>query len=217
MSFGTRVPLHRASAAARLLIEIWQLPANSIVVGSIRRRRPDVGDIELLCPAMEGKRDEVYEKIAPTCMAEDGALFAAGTPAKPPFAEAIEGLKPGFKLARLRVQLSFNAGEEALVLPVEVHRATNLNRGWKMIQTTGPREFGIFFLQQWKRVQQTPEGKEASVEGHLVDQWGKVIPVDTEDQAFNLARLEYVPPEARDDFIHKIDAERSRDLRSVMR
>ncbi len=65
MSTGTRIPLARAQAAAAYLIDLWALEG-AHVVGSVRRQRAEVGDLEMVCYLMPAEADTVYRNIKAT-------------------------------------------------------------------------------------------------------------------------------------------------------
>lgn len=220
MSVGPRIPLARATAAAEVLFREWKMPVPACeVVGSVRRRKPDVGDLELLAPLpappADPKRDDaLYEHILATCNGQPQALF--GEP-RPQFTEVVGGLKRGFLCASLKVQLRLGlADEEASVVPVQIFRYTPENRGWQQLMRTGPREMGIWFLQEWKRVFGI-QGGPASIDGHLVDSWSKRVPVEDEQACFRLIRHEPIPPEQRDGFVAHLEAQRLRGEREALR
>lgn len=197
MSSGPRIQRAAAIAAAEVLFREWKMPTPACeIVGSVRRGRADVGDLEFLAPLpADPKRDDpLYEAILATCNGQPQALF--GEP-RPRFTEVVQGLKPGFRSASLKVKLRI--GESELIVPVQVFRYTPENRGWQQIMRTGPSEFGIWFLQEWKRAFGIQNG-EASIEGHLVDSWLKRVPVADEHECFLKIRHDFIPPEQRDGF-----------------
>lgn len=123
MSTGPRIPLARAVAAAQAVMALWGMTAPSCqIVGSVRRRKPDVGDIEIIAPlpelepfdpfdprpAEETRRiteeeDDLYRRIRATTESEPD-LFNPNPP--PPKARALEGLRPGFLETTLEVMLT---------------------------------------------------------------------------------------------------------------
>ena len=205
MSDAPRMPLARAEGAAHLLMEHWAMPhATCMMAGSIRRRVHEVGDIDLVAPAPAKPSDDpLFERISDTCV-KTGALFGGDTPA---FTEPGDGFKPGFLACKLRVQMGgVLEGTDAsvtAVIPVQVFRYTPANRGWTEIRCTGPREFGIWFLVQWKARYHIPPGEafKASVDGHLVDSHRIVVPVASELEAFEKCGLRYIEPNLRDSFM----------------
>lgn len=215
MSTGARIPIAVAVSAADVLFREWKMPTPACeIVGSARRGRLDVGDLEFLAPfPADPKRDDpLYETILATCNGQPQALFGES---RPQFTEAIQGLKRGFLSASLRVQLKLGEGD-AKIVPVQIFRYTPENRGWAQIMRTGPSEFGIWFLQEWKR-QFGIESGPASVDGHLVDSYLKRVPVADEAECFLKIRHEVIPPEQRDGFaLARMDA-RARAERELYR
>lgn len=197
MSTGARISLVEAVKAVHALSRLWALDASTcFVVGSVRRGRPDVGDLEFLCPVEPASKDTLHNRIEPT-LHNPGGLFAslAGTP--PPLGHAVSGFKPGF------LEASFVMRPTGADIPVQVFRYTPENLGWSMIHRTGPRDFGVWFLTRWKKAWGIPLGEEdrpASIDGHLVNAGRDVIPVASEARAFEMAATKFIDPHHRDVF-----------------
>lgn len=201
MSTGTRIPLEKAHAVARALCERWALaPSDVHIVGSVRRRRPDVGDLELVMPAQDAGCDALCGRLQAT-MAGDGLFAGAASLAGDVIGRAVSGLKPGFLAASLVVR-PYPPDE----LPVQLYRYTPENFGWMMIERTGPMEFGRWFLAQWKRHWNIPAGGKASIDNHLRDAGGNLIRIESERAAFNLCGMQAVEPEDRDEFMARMQA-----------
>lgn len=201
MSTGPRLPLEVADALAAKLMARWKMAAPACgVVGSVRRRKPDVGDVELIAPLPPAgpKDDPLYELIADDLGLRDGLFI----PEVPPMGKAVEGVKPGFKAASMGINCRIGADLEELV-GVQVFRYTPENRGWQWIMRTGPEDFGKWFLWQWKTVFGIPlgDGHPASHEGHLVDPSGIVVPVEDEEACFRIIRRPFIAPEHRAAFV----------------
>lgn len=199
MSAGPRLPHAQASSFAQQLGDRWgfrelQRLGPIWTVGSLRRQAPTVGDIEFLCPHEPKEDDTLYEAIAHTlCMPGEGdSIFGAplehiGVP--------VEGFKRGFFAAAFEIRM------RDLVVPVQVFRYTPKNRGWQLLMRTGPAEFGQMFLGKWKEAFGIPRGVEtakASIDGHLVDRYGIVVPVESEEECFAKAGMGYVAPVQRE-------------------
>lgn len=163
-------------------------------VGSLRRNAPMVGDIEFLAPHQDKAGDLVYELIEPTlAMPGSGDLIFA--PPADTIGRPTEGFRKGFLSASFEVTLG------GVTVPVQVFRYTPQNKGWQLIMRTGPQEFGIHFLGEWKRAFGIPLGVEsckASRDGHLIDSFGVVVPVESEEEAFQKAGMRFVPPQQRE-------------------
>lgn len=196
MSIGTRLPLAHAKDAVRALMNLWRMPADScLVVGSVRRGREDVGDLEFTARMpVDKSRDELHRAIAGTIKQE--GLFE-GTKSRT-YGVAIAGFKPGFKYCALKMILKRDDVEYEL--PVQIHRYhhSDANRGWIEIMRTGPVEFGELFLARWKIRHSIPREKQASIDGHLVNAAGERVTVPTERAAFELCGMQYIEPARRD-------------------
>lgn len=228
MSTGPRIPLARALAAAQMAMQLWGMTAPSCaIVGSVRRRKADVGDLELIAPVPEVMsrpidpfhepeevtelNDPLFARIAASVRHEPD-LFNPNPP--PPVAKAIEGLKPGFLACKLEVRLT---AAPAVIVPVQIFRYTPVNRGWCELMRTGPSDFGQDFLVRWKqRYGIVGEGK-ASIEGHLVDSYRRRVPTPTEDDCFRLAGMAFIPPEEREEYAAQALRRREKERAELMR
>lgn len=233
MSAGPRIPLPRAVAAAEAICHKWGMVSSAYaIVGSVRRRRAEVGDIEIVGPlpsrappqvdlfgapskrargSADVSADELYERMLP------GMLLRNTCPTHGRDYLAVEtvGFKPGFLECRLMVNLSGVLPGVAGTTPVPVqifrYSACGGNRGWCELMRTGPREFGIGFLVRWKAAFGIPRGERASLDGWLIDSKKNRIEVRTEDDCFRLAGMKPVPPEERDEYAAGEAAGRYRD------
>lgn len=204
MSSGPRLALKDAEGAALYLMQEWGMRGpDCMVVGSVRRQRPDVGDLELIAPLPpESARDELHDRIVaslpPPPAATDGLFAAPAAIAKRQALRgaALKGLKPGFRSCELLVELLRKSTGEWHSLSVQIHRYTPQNRGWIELMRTGPSELGILFLERWKKVYGLGDS-EASRSGHLRNSYGDIVPVRTEEEAFEKCGIPYVPPERR--------------------
>jgi len=196
MSAGERLPLSVAEGAAGYLLNAWGVAEkDATVVGSVRRGRQDVGDLEICMPLERPDRDEMYKTIHASAT-QEGGLFEA--PADVPPITVVQGLRPGFKQARLIVHISYEG--RPIALPVEIYRFEAGARAWSIIMRTGPRDFGMFFLRRWKAAYSIPASQVASSEGMLVDRYGKPVPISGEREAFDRAGIGWVDPLERDRF-----------------
>lgn len=206
MSAGPRIQLGAAQAAAAVLMKLWELPAESMIVGSVRRGRRDVGDLELLTPAVDRSiarnSDAVYVAIDRTVRPGGTGLFGGGESGPTQqMGEALKGLQPGFLAASLRMSLRINGDE--LVLPVQVFRARPEAWGWAAIMRTGPDDFNKYILTRWKKAFGIPDTAPASVSGQLVDVQGVPVETRTEADVFRLARMTTVEPGDRDGYAER--------------
>jgi hypothetical protein len=225
MSDGPRITLERAEAFVLAIFQrrlgyasIEEAAREGVeVVGSIRRRRPDIGDIEIIAPLpraadpekVQSSEDRLFRELN-LCVSNpwvdsSGSLFAAAPDTSRAFGTAVRGLKPGFKACSLRL------AAYGVEVGLDVFRYDALNAGWVKLCRTGPSEFGQWFLGRWKERQGIPVGdpaRKASVDGYLVDARGSVVPVASEEEAFRLIGANVVPPERRDAMVEAMASRR---------
>lgn len=186
MSSGPRLPLELALRASSALMDLWSLRnAGGLVVGSVRRGRATVGDLEFTAPHTSPLGDTLYAAIDETIIRTKRG-------------QAVRGFKPGFLYCQLAVALINRETGEQVQFPVEIHRWTPENRGWIETMRTGPVEFGKAFLVWWKQAYGIKPADQASIDGHLVDRGGKVVPVLSEEECFARANLYWIDPRSRD-------------------
>lgn len=225
MSAGAVLDREVAMTLASHLVRHW--PGVQLV-GSLRRGH-SARDIDLVAPlpathmATEGKiraEDDPLFRIVNACVENQwvdpdaGGLFNAAGNGEPkcstPWGKAVRGLKPGFLAAQLLLHTK-TAGD----VPVQIFRYTPLNKGWVIIERTGPVEFGKYFLGSWKKRHGIPLGdpsRPASIENHLVDSHGRVVPVADEAAAFGTCGMPWVDPDYRDEYL-----QRQRNARELLR
>lgn len=206
MSTGSRIPLERAMLLAEWLYRQWRLdPDQATVVGSVRRGSEWVGDLEFVAPMGDPKNDPLCGRIL--CTMEGFVPDSIyGEQPEGVIGRAVKGLKPGFKAASVEIKTR-TAGH----FPVQVYRFTTENRGWITLMRTGPGDFGEWFLGRWKDHWGIPRGdpkRPGSIDGHLVDAQGVIVPVRTEDECFRRCGMEPVEPERRDEFMLHVQKSR---------
>lgn len=209
--------LHDAETLADKLTSIWGEPGAAMeVVGSVRRKRSTVHDLEFIAPLPEdGQPDPLCGQLIRTLKQHSAkdlqqSLFAPAAPVNEShIGKAIKGLMLGFKAVYLEVWPT-----SGLVVPVQIFRYTQQNRGWIELMRTGPTDFGRMFLSRWKTVHGISQSTEAraSIDGHLVDRYGAIVPVDTESEAFRKCEMAYVPPQLRDVLMSRADLIRKEAL-----
>lgn len=243
MSQGPRIKLSDAKRLCDDLFNIWGLDDRCVVVGSVRRGLPDVGDIEIIVPveeigsedgwasalvgaALRGRKiDYLFNRINGSMSnpwtdpkAQERSMFEPEPIVVEPepgqiVGRAVRGLKPGFLAANLELTPT------GLVVPCQLYRYTEANRGWIELMRTGPAEFGQRFLILWKQRWNIPFGDDhkASIEGHLVNREGERVHTPTEAACFDLCGMKYIDPTERDQWVltqQRLDAhERRRALR----
>lgn len=227
MSTGPRITLEQAEAFVLALFQrrlgyasIEDAAAQGVeVVGSIRRRRPDIGDIEIIAPMpraanperVQSSEDRLFRELN-LCVSNpwvdgSGSLFAERPDVSRAFGVAVRGLKPGFKAASLQLRAY------GVEVGLDVFRYDPLNAGWVKLCRTGPSEFGQWFLGRWKERMGIPVGdpsRKASIDGYLVDSRGQIVPVGSEDEAFKLIGANFVWPDRRDAMVEAMNQRRER-------
>ncbi len=207
MSTGTRVPLQTADHIVRALLKRWGLAAavGVAAVGSVRRRRETVGDIELIAPHCTPNRDGLYHAIAKTLRSD--SIFQSTV--VDPIGYSLTGFKPGFRECSLAIESPTNPDVHICVEIFRYDSGPDGNRGWTELMRTGPREFGMWFLGCWKKRFSIPPGEKASIDGYLVDAAKRRVRVETEDDCFRIAGLPRVEPHDRDAFMDRLTTSRS--------
>lgn len=194
------MPHAQARLAADYLLRIWsRLGAEIMVVGSVRRQRADVGDLEFVAEWRKPGDDPLHECLE-AMSGRPESLFAAEHPGLPPIT-VVRGVKPGFLDAAFVVHLVDKGTDKPYDIPVQIYRFREGQRGWKIVMRTGPSDFGQWFLWRWKAAMGIPANGLASSGGYLLDRAGQPQHIDTEQEAFRLCRVAWVNPDHRDAFI----------------
>lgn len=234
MSSGTRIPYSEAYRIVRYVMEVLTKVAaddqeRAAVdqmedVGSLRRRKPTIGDLEALAPfpsvdasdKVEWENDPLFRvlnRIVDNPMTKPkkpAAVLWLANKEEPPEPEsrvlgtAIKGLKPGFKAAS--ILLRARVGE----IKLEIFRAERDAYGWAQVRLTGPEAFSVYFLTQWKRRRGIEFGEEhkGSIDGFLVDAGKRVVSVPTEKICFQENGMQFIEPEDREAWIENVQIER---------
>jgi DNA polymerase/3'-5' exonuclease PolX len=164
---GTRLALADADVLAADLLR--QIDGEAHVVGSVRRRKPNVGDIELLVHV-----DAVVR-------------IAVAGPLLPGEYETVKGGSwPGWKFWQLRHR------EQGF--QVDLYRFDGDNRGSLLLIRTGPAEFSQRFVQQLRQQGLYHEG--GYIWGDSETNNSKVR-CPSEAVAFQLAGMPWAEPERR--------------------
>lgn len=187
MSAGTRRPWAEAAAIARPLAE--QLiplcePGRVKLAGSLRRKRSEVGDIEIVAhPRM----------ITPPAAAQEG-LFSP-EPVAEPLVPDLDGVRAVVRdwgtLLKCGDRFIQAVLDDKTVVDVFlVHPPAQ----WGSILAirTGPAELGELAVTRMR------DAGLRHVSGHVEDSTGRVIPTPDEETFFRLAGLPCLPPEERD-------------------
>lgn len=212
MSTGPRTPREEAIAQARAMIDLCEGSfARWVVAGSLRRGRPDVGDVEHVVmptldeiPAREGNPD----------------LFGRPTTVTPArtinlLLQRLDGLIHDRKLTQaVKSDGRTRWGDRyrAVCLPgSELHHelwiCDRMNFGAMLAIRTGPQEIGIRLASRLRERGMRQDdgylhrvGRELAPDGTVREVLGPPIPVETEERYFELAGWKPMPPpQQRDD------------------
>lgn len=132
MSQGARIPLAKAQRTAeRVLAELSSYCSRMEIVGSVRRRRPDVGDVDILCQLHDGPlhRRGLEQRVRRN---PDTKILVSG-------AEKISCLLPN----GVQLEIYFARAEQN-----DLAGYVPTNWGMRMLTLTGSKEHNIFLAQQ---------------------------------------------------------------------
>jgi DNA polymerase/3'-5' exonuclease PolX len=159
---GTRLALPAAVDLANDITS--QIRGEAHVVGSIRRRKPTVGDIEIA----------VHVDAEVSLDVAEGGMFPGE------YATVKGGGKPDWRYWQLRHLDGYM---------LDLFRFDDQNRGSIMLIRTGPAAFSKHWVTALREIGLRHEGGYVK---HVRE--GRVIPCRTEQDAFALAGMEYVEP-----------------------
>lgn len=138
------------------------------IAGSIRRQKPEVKDIEIVCIP------KPYE---------NNGMFVSG------IAEVVNDWE------KVKGELGPECKYTQRVLPegikLDLFFATKGNWGWIYALRTGSADFNFKYLDAIKKKGYRADG------GQIVDRWGKAQVVETEEAFFDLIDMEFISPEYR--------------------
>ena len=206
MSSGDRLPLAIAQAAASRLVSTLAPACERIeVAGSIRRKKAEVGDIEIVAiPKVQipaAQMDIFGGKVAaaPINLLDrllDQLVAGKAITQRPPLSSSdwkpLWGPKQKKFLVGLR-ECDTPITLSSKLIQVDLFLATHDNWGSILTIRTGPQEFSTGIMVHINKV-----GQVQQKDGMLVScNTGVMIPVPTEDAYFAAVGLAYVPPEKR--------------------
>ena len=182
-----RWPLEVAESVAESLMEHLSSYCQEILVaGSIRRRKADVGDIELLCISKVTSSQDMFGGLATNLYALDDAL---------------EDMTRDGDLLRKRLNKvghpTFGPSNKLLIhvptgIPVDVFSASEKNWGMGLVVRTGPREFNVRMMARFKEL-----GMRGHAYGGVTDRDGSELECPDETTVFRLLGWSWIPPEER--------------------
>lgn len=189
MSTGTKRTLSQATADALAFAELFDGCADLwCIAGSVRRRKPEVGDIEHVVIPKMGERDGggmFGEKVAVNLLWERlDMLVESGALSKHVY-ETVVGRQTrwGDKYRGVDFRGFTN----------EIFTADAKNYGSILLIRTGPAEFSQAFVDRFLR-----GGLYRQDKGYLKHvRSGNVVPIPDEESYFRMAGLPFVAPEKR--------------------
>ena len=176
-----RWPLAQAERVGQELVEALGPSCERIeIAGSIRRRQPDVGDVELLCISRVGETVALGNNIY--LLAEVDDLVSTGVLRK--------------RLNKAGRVSSYGDWNRYMVhvasgIPVDIFRTTEDNWGMALVVRTGPARWNRGLMSQFQKL---------GMEGHAyggVTQEGVEVSCPTEEEVFRLLGWPYRDPEDR--------------------
>ena len=168
--------------AAALVADLEPHCARIAVAGSVRRRKEQVGDIELVA----------IPRYAPAGLFGDRTtnLLWERLHARADAYRFVKGDHPDGRYYQLA--LPAQPG-----LQVDLFLAQEDNWGLTLLVRTGSAAFSTAMLARWKRLQGIGREGQGSVDGRLVTRAGAVVPTPEEETVFHLLGMRPVPPERR--------------------
>ena len=184
MSTGTKLPLAVAEKVARALVQVFEPACERIeIAGSILRRKPEVGDIEIVAAPrfVDGAAVDLFAPPPRVSVLDDAlrALEREGRLVHHPEKPRADG-------ERYKRRWAPKAGVQVdlfIVLPPAQ---------WAVIKTirTGPADFSAMLVTRMQRY-----GRRCS-DGRILD-GDRVIDCEDEADVFAAAGLHWMPPERR--------------------
>lgn len=185
-----RLPLATVEPIAELFAGLLKEHCKRIVIaGSIRRRRPTIGDVDLVCEPLTTPRLDLFG--APSSEVVDQlddwltALRASGS------VQARQDSRGRTAWGKSLKRLTFAD------LPFDVQAVHDPNTfGMWVVIRTGPNEFCKRLVTPRRQGGLLPAGFEVK-DGFQVHRWGERIPTQTEASVFEALGLDWIPPEDR--------------------
>ena len=156
------------------------------VAGSIRRKKPQVKDIELLCASKVTSTADLFGRAVANWYSLNrklDGLVADGTVLK--------------KRADKSGRYSYGEQNKLLVhvpsgVPVDVFSASIENWGMSLVVRTGPKEFNVRMMSRFREL-----GMKGHAYGGVTDQEGNELDCPDEETVFRLLGWPWMPPERR--------------------
>ena len=146
------------------------------IAGSIRRARPEVGDLDLVILPKTGQRDAIKSRCASKCArvtdGEQNCIYRLQLP----------------DLTQFQIDIFF-----ARPAASDLLQSDPGNFGSLLLCRTGSKEHNIFLVEHAKRL-----GLKWQPYRGVMDHGGQVLASETEADIFRALDLEFVPPERRE-------------------
>ena len=156
------------------------------VAGSIRRKRPQVKDIELLCASKVTSTADLFGRAVTSWYSLNkklDALVADGSVLK--------------KRTNKSGRYSYGEHNKLLVhvpsgIPVDVFSSSTNNWGMSLVVRTGSKDFNVRMMARFREL-----GMRGHAYGGVTDQEGNEIECPDEETVFRLLGWSWMPPERR--------------------
>lgn len=176
MSDGRRIPFDEAfTLAKKVAAELRPVVVRSKAVGSLRRRKPHVSDIEFV----------VEPKMVPS------DLFGNKTPRVEPVRKVLQEIGTWIKGGERYMAVTDLYGADGVRLDVFLV-SPPAQWGSQVAIRTGPADLGKHCMVKLK------ENGMRHTDGHVEKVGGELVPTPDEKDFFRLAGVKYVPPARRD-------------------
>ncbi len=196
MSEKRRIPLAQAEELAAELVSLLSPSCDRIsVAGSIRRRRPEVGDVELVAIPLVIERERPTGLFESEIVREDQLAVSCETlfDRKDQYGRQIWTKRLDSNGRHAWGPLHKRATWRGFA--VDLFCATPANWGWILLLRTGSREFNQRLVTERRKGGCMPEWLQSK--GGMLMSSGQLVPTPTEESVFLALGLEFVPPELR--------------------
>lgn len=184
--------LEQAQNIAQSLIEDLKSSCHRIEIGgSIRRNKPDVKDIELICIPVFGQFPTGQMSLEGDPITSfENLLFKRISANR----DKYDIIKMGDKYAQIEVFDEHATGTRQYI-KVDVFTATFQTWGYILMLRTGPAELSKWAVTELKRIGFAP--KDGAVWSNELHEGMIKIATPTEGEVFDLLRIDYIEPEDR--------------------
>ena len=181
----TRYPLELAEATGEFLVrQLAPFCRRIEIAGSIRRRRPDVGDIEVLVIPEDGQTDLFGQPLSGESLLDQRCRAL------------VDDGHLDYRLTKLG-RRTFGPQNKLMVhtdtgIPVDIFSATEENWGMAMVVRTGPADFNRALMSRFLEL-----GMQGHAYGGVTGRDGETLGCPTEERVFELLGWEWQEPHLR--------------------